>query len=131
VAQPSAYAGFAEQVASLKQATVALVDERHRQGARLAAYGAAAKGTVLLNHFGIDHASIEFVVDRNEHKHGWLMPGVGIPICPTERLVEDQPDDVLLLAWNFAGEIIGQQAAYLEAGGRFIVPVPELEVVAR
>lgn len=131
VTEAGFYGGFAERVGALKQETVTLVEKLRREGHRLAAYGAAAKGAVLLNHFGIDHHSIDFVVDRNEHKHGLVMPGVGIPIVATERLLTDRPDYVLLLAWNFAAEIVEQQQAYLDAGGSFIVPVPELEVVTR
>jgi SAM-dependent methyltransferase len=130
VAQDHYYSDFADRVDAVRRSTTALVSRLHDDGHRLAAYGAAAKGTVLLNHFGIDHRLIEFVVDRNEHKHGLLMPGVGIPIEATGRLLSDQPDDVLLLAWNFAEEIIGQQQAYLEAGGSFIVPLPELATVS-
>ena len=131
VARPAYYEGFARRVAELKTRTVELVRQMHADGSRLAAYGAAAKGAVLLNHFGIDHTLIDFVVDRNDHKHGLLMPGVGVPISGPERLLTDRPDAVLMLAWNFAAEIIDQQAEYLAAGGAFIVPIPELEVVRR
>ncbi len=131
VAGTGYYADFVDRVEQLKQATVALVRRLHDEGSRLAAYGAAAKGAVLLNHFGIDHELIDVVVDRNHHKHGLIMPGVGIPIADTARLVEDRPDHVLLLAWNFADEIIGQQQEYLDLGGAFIVPIPELRVVER
>jgi SAM-dependent methyltransferase len=131
VGTPGFYAGFVERVEELKQATLALVRQLRADGSRLAAYGAAAKGTVLLNHFGIDRDLIDFVVDKNHHKHGLLMPGVAIPIADPGRLLLDRPDHVLLLAWNFADEIIGEQAEYLAAGGAFIVPIPELRVVER
>ena len=68
--------------------------------------------------------AVEYVVDRNTHKQGMLMPGCRLPIRPVEVLVEEQPDDVLLLAWNFADEIMAQQSEYRAAGGRFITPVP-------
>ena len=75
-------------------------------------------------------SSSSYVVDRNVHKHGKLMPGCRLPIRPVEVLVDEQPDDVLVLAWNFADEIVGQQAEYLDAGGRFYVPVPHPRRVA-
>ncbi len=131
ISDPAYYAAFTGRVEELKQRTVRLLRRLHDGGARLAAYGGAAKGAVLLNHFGIDRQIIEVVVDRNYHKHGLMMPGVGIPIVGTERLTEDRPDYVLLLAWNFADEIIGQQKDYLDGGGAFIVPIPELRIVER
>jgi SAM-dependent methyltransferase len=130
VGSPDFYEPFAAQVEALKVATVDLLDRRHRSGRTIAGYGAAAKGTVLLNHFGIGDDLLSFVVDRNTHKHGLVVPGTGLPIRPTAALLDDQPDDVLLLAWNFAPEILGQQAGYRAAGGTFIIPIPALEVVS-
>ena len=118
------YSGFASRVTRLRDELHSLIRDLRAQGHSIAAYGAAAKGTVLLNHVGLGADLIDFVVDRNTHKHGRFMPGVHIPIVGTEALVTHQPDDVLLLAWNFADEIAMQQRAYLERGGRFIRPVP-------
>jgi hypothetical protein len=95
------------------------------QGRRVAGYGAAAKATVLLNALGLGEETIDFVVDRNPHKHDRLVPGTRIPISPVERLVEDQPDDTVLFVWNFADEVLDQQAEYRTRGGRFLVPIPE------
>ena len=99
------------------------------RGQRIAAYGAAAKGSTLLNYAGIGPDLIDFVVDRNVHKQGQHMPGVHIPISAPERLLEDAPDFTLLLTWNFRDEILRQQAEYRDRGGRFIVPIPRPEVV--
>jgi hypothetical protein len=85
---------------------------------------------VLLNAFGIGTERIEFVVDRSDHKQGRFMPGVHIPIVGPEKLLEEMPDEVLLLAWNLADEILDQQAGYRARGGRFIIPAPVPEVVA-
>ena len=123
------YRGFAQRVDRLKRSlreTLAGVKER---GARVAAYGAAAKGSTLLNCFGIGSETLDFVVDRSTYKQGRYMPGVHLPIHPPEKLLEDRPDYVLLLTWNFADEIIAQQEAYRRVGGKFIVPVPEPQVV--
>ena len=101
-----------------------MLDELKAAGGTVAAYGAAAKGTVLLNAFNIGPDTIEFVADRSPHKQGRFMPGVRIPIVPAEQLVERRPDYCLLLVWNFADEVLSQQDAYRRAGGRFILPAP-------
>lgn len=123
------YADFAGRVEDLKQHVVALLSELKRTGSSVAAYGAAAKGTVLLNHFGVDHEVIDFVVDRNSHKQGRRMPGVGIPVLAPDQLLVQRPDYTVLLAWNFADEVLRQQQEYRELGGRFIVPAPRVTVI--
>ena len=123
------YADFGQRVSDLRASLRGLLHGLKADGRRLAAYGAAAKGSTLLNYAGIGTESIDFVVDRNPHKHGHFMPGVHLPIRPTEALLEEQPDHVILLAWNFADEILAQQEEYLRRGGRFILPVPEPAVL--
>ena len=99
------------------------------EGRTIAAYGAAAKGATMLNATGITTDLVSYVVDRNVHKHGRFMPGTHQPIVGTDVLVNDPPDVLLLLAWNFATEIMDQQADYSSRGGRFIVPVPNPELI--
>lgn len=123
------YADFAGRTERVRRELPALLNELRARGARIAAYGAAAKGSTLLNVTGIGTQLLDFVVDRNVHKHGRLMPGVHVPIRPTEALVEERPDYVLLLAWNFATEVMEQQAEYRRLGGRFILPVPSPTIV--
>ena len=115
---------FADRVAQVQRSLREMLQRLRGQGKTIAAYGAAAKGTILLNSSGIGSDLIAFVADKSPHKQGLLMPGVRIPIVPPERILEDMPDYVLLLAWNIKDEILRKQRAYLEAGGRFIVPIP-------
>ena len=122
------YSDFAKRVEELKAEVTDLILGLRAEGATIAAYGAAAKGTVLLNHFGLDHDTIDFVADRSVHKQGLLMPGVGIPILAAEELERRRPDYTLLLAWNFADEILEQQQSYRATGGTFIVPVPTISL---
>ena len=100
-----------------------------RSRRRLAGYGAPAKGNTLLNFCGIDRTILDFIVDRSSLKHGLLTPGTHIPVEPPEHLLASDVRDTLLLAWNFADEILRQQDAYRSRGGRFIVPIPTPVVV--
>jgi SAM-dependent methyltransferase len=123
------YRSFAERVGKLRGELRALLARLREEGKRVAAYGASAKGSTLLNTFGIGRETLDFVVDRSTVKQGRYLPGTHLPILPTEALLEQRPDYVLLLTWNFADEILEQQRSYREAGGRFLVPIPRLEVV--
>lgn len=120
------YAGFGERVRRLRSRVRAAVLELKRQGKSIAAYGAAAKGTIALNYFGLDDSVIDFAVDLSPHKQGYCMPGVRVPIRPPSALLDEMPDVVIILAWNFAEEIMRQQAAYRERGGRFVTLVPDI-----
>ena len=123
------YAGFSREVEKLCADLGALLRKLRGEGKRLAAYGAPAKGTVLLNACGIGTDVLAFTVDRSPHKQGRLVPGVRLPIRAPEALLEEMPDFALLLPWNIAEEIVEQQAAYLRKGGKFIVPVPSPRVI--
>ena len=127
--QSTYYESFGERVQSIRTDLLALLRRLKSEGKRIAAYGAAAKGSTLVNYVGIGPELVDFVVDRNVHKHGLHMPGTHIPIVAPSALVEERPDYVLLLAWNYRDEVMRQQADYLAGGGRFIVPVPTPQVL--
>jgi hypothetical protein len=123
------YQDFAARAARVRDELRDMLDSLKREGKSIAAYGAAAKGATLINYAGIGRDLIDFVVDRNVHKHHKYMPGQHLPIYPCEQLLTARPDYVLLLAWNFASEIMQQQTEYLAKGGQFIVPIPTPRIV--
>ena len=123
------YEGFANQVRALKDDLVALLAKLKKEGKSIAAYGASAKGSTLLNYYGVGAETLDFVADRSTYKQGRLTPGTHSPIVPPEELLKRKPDYMLLLTWNFADEILAQQKLYRDAGGKFIVPIPKVKVV--
>jgi SAM-dependent methyltransferase len=123
------YAGFGREVDTLCRDLAGRLRRLRREGRRLAAYGAPAKGTVLLNACGVGTDLLDFTVDRSPHKQGRLIPGVRVPIRPVEDLVREMPDFALLLPWNIADEVVSQQAEYLRKGGAFIVAIPTPRIV--
>jgi SAM-dependent methyltransferase len=123
------YRGFADRVAALCSGLRDLLGGLKSRGNTIAAYGAAAKGTILLNALQLPLGTLEYVADRSPHKQGRYMPGVHIPVVSPDRLLETMPDHLLLLAWNVADEIVEQQSEYRSRGGRFIIPVPTPRIV--
>lgn len=123
------YAHFAQQAGEIKRSLKALLSCLLQEGKQVAAYGASAKGSTLLNFSGVGRDEISFVVDRSTYKVGRFTPGTHLPILAPEELVERAPDYTLLLTWNFADEILRQQQVYRSRGGRFIVPIPQVQVI--
>lgn len=124
VSTSEVYAGFARRVAEVRTEVRGTLEGLAKQGRRVAAYGASAKGAMLLNALGIGPELVQYVVDKSDRKQGRMLPGVNVPISDPSRLLEEQPDDVLLLVWNLEAEILDQQAEYRRRGGRFLVPIP-------
>ncbi len=122
------YADFGRQVERLKRQLLAFLIEARNQGETVVGYGAPGKGNTLLNYCGIRTDLLDYTVDRSPAKHGRYLPGTHIPVYTPERIFETKPDYVLILPWNLRSEIARQMAGISEWGGRFVVPIPNLEV---
>jgi SAM-dependent methyltransferase len=123
------YEGFGDKVQNIRSKMRKLLHGKKQKGKTIAAYGAAAKGAIMLNFIGIGTDVIDYVVDRNIHKQGKYMPGLHIPIFDPSRLENELPDYVIILPWNFKDEILAQQAGFRNKGGKFVIPIPEPVVV--
>jgi SAM-dependent methyltransferase len=130
LASLATYAAFAEQARETKRALLQFLITAKRAGKSVVGYGAPAKGNTLLNYCGIRQDFIDYTVDRSPHKQGRFLPGSRIPIHAPGKLRETRPDYVLILPWNLKDEIVGQMAHIREWGGRFVVPIPRVEVLA-
>jgi hypothetical protein len=129
LADVGTYLEFGARIRGVKRALLMLLCGLKEGGARIAAYGAPAKGNTLLNYAGIRNDFIDFTVDRNPVKQGMFLPGTGIPVLPVETIQERKPDYLLILPWNLTAEIMAQQAGIAAWGGKFIVPLPVPGVV--
>lgn len=119
---------FAEKVGTIRDDLLRTLRRLRAENKRVAAYGAPAKGNTLIEFLELNPETVEYIVDKSPLKQGKYSPGAHIPVVPPERLLEDQPDYVVLLAWNFRAEIFEQQAEYRRRGGKFIAPLPEVRV---
>jgi len=122
------YLSFARKVEAIRESLVRLLRNIKRKGKRIAAYGAAAKGTVLLNYCNINKELIDFVVDKSTYKQGRYVPGVRLPIHHPSKLIEEMPRYTLLLVWNIKDEILSEQDEYRRRGGKFIIPIPKVTI---
>jgi hypothetical protein len=127
--QPHVFKDFMNRLSELKTELTQTLKDLKSTGAKIAAYGASAKGTTLLNYFNIGKNMIEFVVDRSPIKCGKITPGAQLAILPPSRLVEENISHALMLTWNFAEEIMGQQKDFIDRGGKFIIPLPSVKIV--
>ncbi len=122
---------FGAKIDSVRDELTAMLEKLKREGKHIAAFGAPAKATTLMYHFGIGPDVIDFIVDDSPLKQGLYSPGMHIPVLPSQAIYSKTPAAVVILAWNFAEPIMQNHARYLDEGGRFIVPLPKIEVFDR
>ena len=123
------YRRFAQKTMQLKEDLQRTLKDFRANGKKVVGYGAPAKGNTLLGFLDIGPDLVEYIADKSPLKQGRYCPGVHIPVVPPAKLLADQPDYVVLLAWNFVDEILSQQEEYRRRGGKFIVPVPDVKIV--
>jgi hypothetical protein len=124
-----AYTSFSARVTDTKWGLLEFLIAARRDGKRVAGYGAPGKGNTLLNYCGVRTDLVEFTVDRNPYKQGQFLPGTHIPIRHPETLEQERPDYILILPWNLRQEIVEQLSHARDWGGRFVVPIPKVEVL--
>jgi hypothetical protein len=123
------YASFSEQVKATKRDILGFLISARAEGKKVVGYGAPGKGNTLLNYCGIRTDFVDFTVDRNPYKQGKYTPGTHIPILAPEAIREARPDYVFILPWNLRDEIVGSLDYVREWGGRFVVPIPKIEIL--
>jgi hypothetical protein len=123
------YNSFAAQVRETKRALLEFLIDAKRRGKSIVCYGAPGKGNTLLNYCGIRTDFIDYTVDRNPYKQGKFLPGTHIPIYSPERISQTKPDYLLILPWNLKDEIMRQNAFIRNWGGKFVVPIPHVEIL--
>ena len=126
---PEVYRNFSGKVYKNKRELLAFLIAAKNQGRRIVGYGAPAKGNTLLNYCGIRTDYLDYTVDRSPHKQNKYLPGSHIPVFHPDRIRQDRPDYVLILPWNIRDEVISQLSYIREWGGRFVVPIPNVEVI--
>ena len=128
MAKEETYVRFAKEINMRRDEVRSLLANVKSQGKRIAGYGASHSTTTLLYHFGLSEY-LSYIVDDNTVKQGRFSPGFHIPVHPADKLLDDKPDYVVVLAWQYATSIIERNAKYREAGGKMIVPLPDLRIV--
>jgi SAM-dependent methyltransferase len=123
------YSGFETKVRETKWKLLEFMIDAKRRGKSIVGYGAPGKGNTLLNYCGIRQDLLEYTVDRNPHKQGTYTPGTRIPILDPSQIEKTRPDFILILPWNLKDEIVASMSHVRQWGARFVVPIPEVEVL--
>ena len=126
----SRFEDFSERVREAKRALLEFLIKAKRDGKKVVAYGAAAKGNTLLNYCGVRTDFIDFVVDRAPSKQGRLLPGTRIPVLAPEAIDAAKPDFLLILPWNLRDEIVSSMSHIRQWGGTFVIPLPTVEIIS-
>ena len=129
MSRTTTYEAFHEEIIKAKRDLLRLLIDLKNNDKHIVGYGAPAKGNTLLNYCGIGTDFIDYVVDRSPHKQGRWLPGSRIQIFPPGKICETKPDYVLVLPWNLKNEIISQLEMIRDWGGKFIIPIPQPEIV--
>ena len=129
LSEPGNWQEFTQRVSKIRKVLPEMIRKLKSDGKRIIGYGASAKGNTLLNTCGLKRGDLDYIIDNTPFKQGKVAPGSWIPIRNENELLKDQPDYALLLAWNFAPEIVGREQEYQKRGGRFILPIPEPRIV--
>ena len=124
------YLSFSSKVEGVKRTLLSFLISAKHEGKRVVGYGAPAKGNTLLNYCGVRTDFVDYTVDRSPHKQGHFLPGVHIPIYAPEQIRQTRPDYVLILPWNLREEVMQQMSYIREWGGKFVVPIPEVQSVS-
>jgi SAM-dependent methyltransferase len=129
IGEEALYSSFQQKCENIRSQLVKFLDHAKSQGKIVAGYGAPAKGNTLLNYCGVTPELLAFTVDRSPYKQGYFLPGTKIPIYNPEKIKEVKPDYLLILPWNLSQEIIQQMSFIRDWNGKFVVPIPELQVL--
>ena len=126
--EPKTFYDFASAIKSRKNELMQCLNTIKSKGKRIAAFGAPAKATTLMYEFGLDSRYIDFIVDDSPLKQGLFSPGLHIPVLSSSSIKERKPDYLLILAWNFSKSIIEKHSSFMKSNGKFIIPLPKLEI---
>ena len=128
----STYSRYAKRVAETRERLLSLLDRLKKEGRSMIGYGASGRGTIIMNYCGIDRRYLEYVVDDAPSKQGFYTPGTHVPIRAWDYVKESGfPDYAVLFAWAFTDEVVRKRQDYIEQGGKFIIPLPEVKIVCK